>query len=216
MNDRYLFLLGGNTSLFKAHEAFIAKAGGSNAKIALLIMYSPNWEKYLPHYEKPWNDIGINNYSLIMPDENGNLDINQAKEILDSSTGIFIGGGHTPTYHKYFVTSAMKDLIKEKYDSGIPIAGCSAGALISLRHSFIAPDETKTSDIQSIEGIGLLHDVLIGVHYTENNQQSYLAEAMKRLSINTGLGIDENACAVFKNECLEYCIGKAVHHVYVG
>jgi cyanophycinase len=213
VNERYLFLFGGNTSLVPAHEAFIAKAGGQVAKIALLITYSPNWEKYLRHYEGPWKEIGINDYAIIMPDQDGNLDIEKAKDILNWATGIFIGGGHTPTYQRYYARSPMAELIKARYDCGVPVAGCSAGALISLQDSFISPDETDSKDIQLFKGIGLLGDILIGVHFTENHQQPYLTSAMRKLSINSGYGIDENACVVFKNEVYDFNIGSGVHLV---
>jgi cyanophycinase len=213
MKNRYLFLLGGNTSLYEAHEAFIEKAGGRDAKIALLITYSANYEKYLPHYEKPWDKLGIKDYSIIMPDKDGYLDNKKVEQTLDQASGIFIGGGHTPAYLCHFAMSPMKELIKEKYESGIPVAGCSAGALISLQQSFISPEEIEGNQIQLFEGIGLLNEVLIGVHYSEENQQPYLNEAMNRLSIKTGYGIDENACVVFKNEKHELNIGNGVHKV---
>jgi cyanophycinase len=213
MNDRFLFLFGGNPSLFEANHEFVAASGGNEAKIALLFTYSVEWERYLPHYVNPWKEIGIHSYSLVMPDEHGRFDYEKTAETLNAATGIYIGGGNTQSYYRHYASSPMKELIKERYSQGVPVAGCSAGALISLSKSFIFPDETKDNHLEIIEGIGLLSDALIGVHYTEENQHPYLVKAMEKLSIQTGYGIDENACAVFKNEKHVLSIGDSVHRL---
>ncbi|MGM7684954.1 Type 1 glutamine amidotransferase-like domain-containing protein [Cytobacillus sp. Hm23] len=213
MKDRYLFLFGGSPSLLQANQTFVQKCRGKKAHIALLITYSPKWKEYLSYYAQTWEEIGINSYSVIMPDENNQLDYEQATNTLAQSTGIFIGGGSTYEYHKQYTKSPIKQLIKEHYYNGIPVAGCSAGALISLTDSFISPDESKTKEIEMIKGIGLLSNILIGVHYTEDKQEPYLHSALNQTSIPFGYGIDENACVVFKNEEHLRNIGSSVHSI---
>ncbi|SFA88268.1 MULTISPECIES: Type 1 glutamine amidotransferase-like domain-containing protein [unclassified Bacillus (in: firmicutes)] len=213
MNERYIYLFGGNPSLKEANREFVEKAGGSEARIALLIMNTAKWEKFLPVYTTVWEELGISRYDIIIPDGNSILDNKKTEEILKNATGIYIGGGDTYLYHNHYVNSPVKEMIMKQYNEGVPVAGCSAGALIILEKSFISPEESKNKTIDYIDGIGLLKELCIGVHYTEENQKPHLIKALQQYGFSTGYGIDEEACAVFKNEKFEKTIGQDVHYL---
>jgi cyanophycinase len=216
MIDKYLFLFGGNPSLEDANKEFIAKAGGKDAKIALLIMNREGWEEYLPRYTSTWKSKGVENYSVILPDDEGYLDHTETISILRNSTGIYIGGGDTEKYHDYYTTEPIKTVLNECYNKGIPIAGCSAGALILPETCLISPSDTKSGEMIVKQGMGLLSNLLISVHFTEWNEEPHLLEGMRNLKIRRGFGIDEEACAVFKNGEFEYTIGNAVHKIEIS
>lgn len=211
MKNRYLYLFGGNPSLMEANQDFILRAGGPKARIALLIMNTTQWERFLPAYTESWHEIGIADYSIIIPNEHSVLDHTHTEEILDNATGIYIGGGDTYLYHEHYATSPIKEMIKKRYLEGIPVAGCSAGALISLEKSYISPNESMDDGIDYIDGIGLIDDVLIGVHYTEENERQNLLQAKQRYKVSKAYGIDEEACVVFENETFMKVIGNDVH-----
>lgn len=211
MKERYVYLFGGNPSLNEANREFVEKAGGTKARIALLIMNTSKWEKFLSAYTSVWEELGICRYDIIIPDESSTLDNNQTEEILKNATGIYIGGGDTYLYHNHYVNSPVKEMIMKRYHEGIPVAGCSAGALIILEKSFISPEESKSNSIDYIDGIGLLKELCIGVHFTEENQNPHLMKALQHYGFNEGYGIDEEACAVFKNEKFKKSIGQEVH-----
>ena len=134
---------------------------------------------------------------------------------LKESTGIFIGGGDTKKYHDYYANEPIKSLIKEQHNRGVPIAGSSAGALILPEISLISPNDTKNGKMISKNGIGLLTDILISVHFTEWNDEKNLVAGMLEHKIAHGIGIDEEACAVFRNGHFETAYGNAVHHVKI-
>nr|WP_245746112.1 Type 1 glutamine amidotransferase-like domain-containing protein [Evansella caseinilytica] len=141
------------------------------------------------------------------------MNYSEVTSILEESTGIFIGGGDTEKYHHYYANEPIKSLIKEKYNRGIPIGGSSAGALILPEISLISPNDTKNGEMISKDGIGLLNDILIGVHFTEWNKEKNLVAGMLKHKIAHGIGIDEEACAVFRNGQFENAYGEAVHHL---
>jgi cyanophycinase len=213
MANKYLFLFGANPSLEEANEKFIQEAGGPNAKIVLLIMNRSGWEEYLPRYTDVWKRNGVEDYSVILPDDQGELNEKAAIELLRKATGIFIGGGDTEKYHAYYAVEPIKSILKERYNEGVPIAGASAGALILPEVCLISPNDSKNGDMLSKDGVGLITNLLIGVHFTEWNDESNLIAGMKKHNIRYGLGIDEEACVIFKNGILEAEIGKSVHHI---
>jgi cyanophycinase len=215
MVNKYLFLFGANPTLEEANEMFIRRAGGRKAKLVLMIMYRSGWEEYLPKYTDTWKRHGVERYSVIIPNDQGKLNELEAIELLREATGIFIGGGDTEQYHAYYATDPIKSILQDRYNEGVPIAGSSAGALILPEICLISPNDSNNGEVLSKVGVGLLSDILIGVHYTEWSDESNLLAGMKEHKIRYGIGIDEEACAVFINGKFESEIGDSVHHIEI-
>lgn len=202
MQTRKLYLLGGNTSQKEANIHFANAAGGRHAHLALLIVYREGWEEFLPRYTSHWISQGVNekNISVIVPDETGNLDTEKAADIIQNATGIFIGGGHSETYHALYTQQPFKQLLKEKYRAGIPLAGNSAGALIMPETVLLSPHDTDHQRAWSGPGIGLLQNQLISVHFSQWHDEPNLIAGLIRHDIPIGYGIDEDACLYLENE----------------
>ena len=93
---RRLFLLGGSAAFEAVAGPFVAAAGGREARIVLQQQGSAGWKKYVPQYALPWRRRRVTQIWPVVPDESGALDIEAVSALLDSASGIFIGGGHTP------------------------------------------------------------------------------------------------------------------------
>jgi cyanophycinase len=210
---RLLFLLGGSAAFDVVAEEFVPAAGGRDAIIALLMQGGSGWEKYVPEYAKPWTRRGVSRYNPIAPDENGTLDLDAASAKLCEATGIFIGGGHTPTYHRLYATEPVRGIIRESYHKGVPIAGVSAGALVATEICVLPPDETDDGSLKIVAGLGLVSDLIVGVHFTESNALPSVLEAMARTRTRTGWGIDEPACAVFEDGQFKGTLGRSVYEI---
>ena len=213
MSHRLLFLLGGSAAFDVVAEEFVPAAGGCDATIALLMQGGRGWEKYVPDYVQPWIRWGASRYYPIAPDENGTLDLDAVSAKLCEATGIFIGGGHTPTYHRLYATEPIRSLLRASYHKGVPIAGVSAGALITPEICMLTPDETDDGSLQIVAGLGLVSDIIIGVHFTELNARPGVLEAMARTRTRTGWGIDEPACAVFEDGEFKGVLGQSVYEI---
>ena len=96
---------------------------GVEATIVLLMQGGSRWEKYVPEYTQHWIRRGVYRYYPIVPDENGTFDLDAVSARLREATGIFIGGGHTPTYHRLYATEPIRNIIRERYGEGVPVAG---------------------------------------------------------------------------------------------
>lgn len=211
--NRYLYLLGGHSFQAEANKDFIEKSGGKSAKIALFIMNRPGWENYVPLFKNTWGQFGVTDVEVVVPNKRGEVDIGRVKKILSTSSGIFIGGGDTLAYHHHYATSPIKEMITTQYKQGIPIAGNSAGALILPECCLISPEDNEEGTLLFKKGIGLISNILISVHFTEWNDKKNLVQGMESTRIMQGIGIDENACAVFKNEKFHLSYGSHVHRI---
>jgi len=213
VTHRLLFLLGGSAAFDVVAEEFVPAAGGRDATIVLLMQGGHGWEKWVPEYTEPWIRRGVSRYYPIVPDENGTLDLDTVSAKLREATGIFIGGGHTPTYHRLYATEPIRSVLRESYHKGVPIAGVSAGALIAPEICVLPPDETNDGSLQIAAGLGLVSDLIVGVHFTELNALPSVLEAMARTKTRSGWGIDEPACAVFEDGQFKGALGWSVYEM---
>lgn len=210
---RLLFLLGASAAFDVVAEEFAPAAGGCDSNIALLMQGGRGWEKYVPEYTQPWIQRGVSRYYPIVPREDGTLDLDAISAKLREATGIFIGGGQTLTYHRLYATEPIRSILLESYHKGIPIAGCSAGALIAPEICVVPPDETEDGSIKIVAGLGLVSDLIVGVHFTERKALPSVLEAMVKTQTQTGWGIDEPACAVFEDGQFSHALGRAVYEI---
>ncbi len=215
MARKTLFLLSARSGFEAVAEEFVPAAGGPEASIALLL-FSNNDKtpKYVAEYAEPWLRRGIARYDVVLPDVSGALDIEDAKRKIAAATGILIGGGTTERYRELFATEPVAQLIRDKYEQGVPIAGCSAGAMIMNDR---CPHYNDAEELDGFRpGLGLLRDIMIGVHFSERGVLKYLLAEMKLAGVRQGLGIDEPACAVFVDGKLDHTMGRAVHRIVVS
>lgn len=213
MSKRRAYLLGGQAAHELSAAEFVAASGGADARIALLMRGGENARAYIPRYADAWKQRGATQIHVIMQDEDGCFDAEDGLGKLRQATGIYIAGGHTPTYHRLYATEPLRSGIIEAYESGIPFAGMSAGALLAPRICAIPPEDTGEPAPVILEGLGVVEDLIVGVHFSEWNALPHVLEAMATTRTRTGLGIDEGACAVFENGKLARVLGESVHEV---
>ena len=216
MSSGKLFLLGGDAVLDTVADEFVPAAGEREVVIALLMQGGSGWEKYVPRYAEPWARRGATCCYPIAPDESGELDLEDVSAKLRKATGIYIGGGHTPTYHRLYAAEPIRSLIRKRHQAGVPVAGLSAGALIALDVCVFDSNEIEQNSSRIVPGLGLVHDLLVEVHFTEWNRLPDLLEAMVQTGTHVGWGIDEAACMVVEEGQFRRVLGRSVHKVMMS
>lgn len=209
LNNRHLFLFGGSPPFSKKFgEQFATIAKKSNGKIAILFLERDGWETYMSKYTVALEEHGIDNIVYLPLSQKTN---NQTLAALKSCRGIIIGGGKTELYRSYIVDTKIGEMIKELYWLGVPVAGFSAGALISPEHCVIPPIDNSQNKHLFLKGLGLIKDCVVSVHYTKWQEKSRLIEAVKKLNVTNGFGIDDKAAIYFVNESLKETEGEEIH-----
>lgn len=208
-----LFLLGGSPAYPAYADEFTAAAGGKDARIAVLVQTRPGWEKYGSEISQPWQERGVTKITAVTPNEQGLLDVEAAVDALQRATGIFICGGKTPVYHRLYASEPLGAVIREKYAAGTPVAGVSAGALLSLEICQFTAEETGGTELEIARGLGLARGFAIGVHYSEWNSQVDVLEVMAKTRTPIAYGIDEPACLVCEDGLPARALGKSVWRI---
>jgi cyanophycinase-like exopeptidase len=91
----------------------------------------------------------------------------------------------------------------------------SAGALLAPDVCVLSRDEAADGVLRIEEGLGLAHDLVIEVHFSELDRLPHLLEAMSRLQANVGWGIDEPACMVLEDGQIKRVLGQSVYKVAI-
>lgn len=207
--DRHLFLFGGGPPFtINMAKQFASMIISKPGQVSILCMDREGWKEYMPKYTQALIDHGITEFVYLpLP----TTPIEQVVESLKNSSAIIIGGGDTNRYADCIVETAISDTIKACYESGIPVAGFSAGALISPDLCVISPEDNEQHEIQYRKGLGLISDVVIAVHFSQWNEEEYLRTAVKNYPDAQNYGIDEGTCIYFVNEHLEAMDGGGVY-----
>ncbi|MET3695893.1 cyanophycinase [Bacillus oleivorans] len=212
--DRHLYLFGGGPPFTKnMAKQFTQISLKLNQPVSILFVERDGWEQYMPKYTQALEELGLNDfYFLPLP----TTPIKEVIQCLTHSSGIIIGGGNTNLYADYIVESTISNKIKECYERGIPVAGFSAGALISPELCIISPKDNEWNEFQQRKGIGLISETVIAVHFSQWDDEDHLRKAASKYSHYKNYGIDEETGLYFLNGCLEDMDGNSVYRLEKG
>ncbi|NDI35567.1 Type 1 glutamine amidotransferase-like domain-containing protein [Chengkuizengella sediminis] len=212
--NKHLFLFGGGPPFTKKMaKKFVQETSKKNSPISFLVVERVGWKQYIPNYTSSLKELGVEDIQILpLP----STPTNKVIKCLNDSSGIIIGGGDTNVYADYIVDTPISKVIKEKYEDGTPVAGFSAGALISPEHCIISAKDNVHKEFQQRSGIGLVSNVLLAVHFTEWNDQNHLREAVNRYGEQTNYGINEDTCVYLLNGELHDTEGNGVYSIEKG
>ncbi|RLQ93324.1 Type 1 glutamine amidotransferase-like domain-containing protein [Falsibacillus albus] len=208
MYDRHLFLFGGSPPFTRNLAEKFGSLIPNNKPIAILFVDRPGWQAYMPKYTDALTKWGDSPFTFHPMTDDGNCgDFSD----LQRAGGIVIGGGDTVKYHQHIIDTQIGTLIREKYSEGIPIAGFSAGALISPAHCIIPPIDNDWNEHLFLKGLGLVNHCVISVHYRKWDEEANLKAAIHQTKSPVGYGIDDEAGIYFHNEELAFTEGFMTH-----
>ncbi|SHG65402.1 Type 1 glutamine amidotransferase-like domain-containing protein [Ornithinibacillus halophilus] len=194
---KHLFLYGGSPPFTNRLGETYANLVKRKGKVSILFIERPGWEQYMEKYTSVLKLNGIDQFSY-MPINTNNTSVEEISE----SAGIIICGGNTVEYHKYIVGTEIGNGIQQLYNKGIPVAGFSAGALISPTKCVISPIDNSENEQLFYNGLGLVNGCVICVHFSKWKEKNNLKIAVEKTGVSTGYGIDDSVGIYFKNEVL--------------
>ncbi|WP_019413975.1 Type 1 glutamine amidotransferase-like domain-containing protein [Paenisporosarcina sp. TG20] len=198
MKNKHLFLFGGSPPFGKhLGRKFADFCCNNKGKVAVLFLERDGWKEYMKKYTSVLETNGLVKFVYLPLSP---IPSKSTIEELVSCTGIVIGGGKTELYRDYIVDTDIGKHIKEMYEQGVPVAGFSAGALISPRNCVIPPIDTPKNKHLFLNGLGLISNCVISVHFTKWKEESNLKSALSKTKVSVGYGIDDDVGLYFLNE----------------
>jgi cyanophycinase len=192
--------------------AFFNSAGGKLANIGIIPCASQDPSVIGDRYHQIFRGMGAEQVQI--------LDIRQPKEcdeprwlnILASCTGVFITGGDQLRLRDLIGGSQFIAAIKQRITIGnLVMAGTSAGAAI-VGEKMISGGSSGESPNRSLvdltDGLGFFPELLVDQHFHNRNRMARLMSAIAAHPDKLGIGIDEDTCAAFEDDCIFEVLGK--------
>lgn len=193
-------------------HTFFTRAGGTEAKIAIVPCASREPSAIGERYHKIFTEMGATSIELLDIRERTQGEDPKWQEYMEECTGVFMTGGDQLRLCALVADTPLMEKVRMKVREGkIVLAGTSAGAAV-MGHHMIAGGGSGESPNRSLvdmaTGLGILPDVIVDQHFHNRNRMARLLSAIASHPDRLGIGIDEDTCAMFQGDGVIEVIGK--------
>lgn len=179
-------------------STFLQLSGGRNARIAIVPTAS-SIETAGERYKAIFLEMGATSAEVLFignrEDANGDAHIDS----LEQATGIFLTGGNQMRLSALVGGTKVAQLVKQRHEQGVIVAGTSAGASILSSHmvAYGASGETPRLRMANmIAGFGLVPELIIDQHFRQRDRIGRLLSLVASNPGLLGVGIDEDTAAL--------------------
>ncbi len=178
-------------------DRFVALAGGSDARIAIIPTASsaPDMGTF---YERVFVRHEVARAKSLNFERRSDCDDSDWLAWLGEATGIFIAGGNQLKLTSIIGGTQAARLLRLRNAAGVPVAGTSAGAAFLSEHMIAYGDEGDTPHagmVMMCAGLGLTNKVIVDQHFRERDRLGRLLTALAYNPFALGLGVDEDTAA---------------------
>jgi cyanophycinase len=217
-----LFAIGGAEAKLRRRtvlEAFVAAAGGSDARIAVVSSASSLGVQVVEVYKGVFTSLGAREVISLRPESRTQAQDPDLVEPLGKVSAIFLSGGNQLKLSSFITGTPFGDAIQEAYQRGAVVGGTSAGASILAEHmvAFGAGGSTPKQRMSQLSaGLGLLRGVVIDQHFEQRNRYGRLLSLVAQSPSLLGLGVDEDTAAVIHDGSRLTVVGRGAVTVVDG
>jgi cyanophycinase len=174
-------------------QRFVELCGGEAARIVLITTASDSPDEVLAEYERVFRKLGVDHLSELRLHGRGDADSDDFADLLTSATGVFITGGDQSKL-RTIVGSRINDIITDRLEDGLVVAGTSAGATAMGRTMILGGDgpEVAAAAVRTGPGLGFVPQTLIDMHFGERGRLPRLLSGVAMAPEHLGIGLDEN------------------------
>src|SRR4249919_1464994 len=152
---------------------FVAAAGGSDARIAVIPTASSLGDEVVEVYDALFRRLGAAEVRACRPESREEAADPDLVKVLDEATGVFMTGGNQLKLSAIICGTPVGDAVVRAHQRGAVVGGTSAGASIQSSHmvAFGAGGTTpKQRMTQLAAGLGLLDGCVIDQHFAQRNR----------------------------------------------
>ncbi len=214
MRTGHLIVIGGAEDKIRDRvilSRFVALAGGSDARIAVIATASSFAAEVAERYRQVFTDLGAARVDPILAQARPAANDETFVGLVERATGIFLTGGNQLRLSSTIGGTRLSRAIDERYHAGAVVAGTSAGASALSTHmiAFGASGLTPKQRMAQISaGLGLLPGVIIDQHFQQRNRLGRLLALVAQNPSLLGIGIDEDTAGVVTPDHVVEVIGR--------
>lgn len=215
VKNNAILVIGGAEDKVHGREilyTFFQRAGGRAAHIGILPCASRDPVAIGARYQQIFAEMGAQMIEIMDIRDRSQSEDPNWKSSLEHCTGIFMTGGDQVRLCGLLADTPLVDFLRQRAQLGdLTLAGTSAGAAV-MGHHMIAGGGSGESPNRSLvdmaTGLGILPDIIVDQHFHNRNRMGRLMSAIAIQPDRTGIGIDEDTCALFQSDGVFRVIGK--------
>ncbi|HMQ03084.1 MAG TPA: cyanophycinase [Pyrinomonadaceae bacterium] len=206
-----LLVIGGGERPPDAMRKFVEWSGGAKARILVITWASGVPEESFAALKKNFEEAGagVVNHAPQRPlDDNGST---QFAVLLRGATGVFFSGGDQNRIMEVLSDDVRLSSLKEKYRTGTPFGGTSAGAAVMSDPMMTGEADLKVLDGSKVgvrKGLGLIPNVIFDQHFLVRQRHNRLFGLIMVNPKMLGIGIDEDTAVLIEDNRRLTVLGK--------
>lgn len=216
-----IFAIGGAEAKLRRRSvlrAFVAEAGGADARIAVVPSASSLGPEMVDVYRAVFGSLGAGEVIGVRPENRAEASNGQLSETLAGATAVFMTGGNQLKLSGFITGTPFGAAIHAAHRRGVVVGGTSAGASILADYmiAFGSGGSTPRQRMSQLSaGLGLVTGAVIDQHFEQRNRYGRLLSLVAQSPSLLGIGIDEDTAAVIRESVLEV-IGRGAVTVIDG
>ncbi|MGQ0540502.1 MAG: cyanophycinase [Blastocatellia bacterium] len=197
-----LLVIGGGERPPDALKKFVEWSGGSKARILVV-----TWASGLPEesFDALKRDFAVFPAASIDHAAMRPLDAEKRAKFIEqmrNATGIFFSGGDQSRIMNVLADEELLKLIRDKYATGTPFGGTSAGAAAMSDPMMTGEADLKILDGGKVgvrKGLGLIPDIIFDQHFLVRQRHNRLFGFILVNPKMLGIGIDEDTAVLIED-----------------
>lgn len=201
-NERVIVLGGSDKIPDGAITQFMDWARGKESKI-LIIPWATTGKEYAQVIQQQLEPFAGKNSFTIAPSFPMNAKMKALfLAQLKNATGVYLTGGDQERILKTIKDKEIRSALTNKFKSGTPFVGTSAGTAIMSGIAIIAENEGPKGEPELVTGAGLCFlppHVIVDQHFVVRNRELRLRLLVKANPGTIGVGVDEPTGFIVEN-----------------
>ena len=193
----WLIPIGGKLTDASILARFVELCGRRKPVIAILPTASEESDMGA-WYEKQFAKHGVKYARALNFQRRSDCDDRDWVSQLEDADGVFITGGNQLRLTTIMGGTPAAQILHDRFYSGMPVAGTSAGAAVMSEHMIAGGEEGPTPRAGMVTlapGFGLTRDMIIDQHFRQRDRLGRLLTALSFNPALLGLGVDEDTAA---------------------
>ena len=216
-----LIIIGGHEDKERDQEILKAVADRVNGGLLLIAtLASTEANEQWRNYRDVFRNLGLKKIEQLDLESRAEADDDARTKLLRSAQAVFFTGGDQLRITSNFGGSPLCNIMRERYASGMVVAGTSAGASVMSETMLVAGpgDEShRMGDaLRMAPGLGLTEDLIVDQHFAQRGRIGRLVGAVAQNPRLIGVGIDEDTAIVAREGESFEVIGTGAVYVIDG
>ena len=190
----------------------------SNPRMVVMTIATNKPEEAKEKYSKVFRDARFKHVDFIDVSLRDDAFNEKSIDKVRKSDILFFTGGDQLNITSLMGGTPLHDLLHQRHDDGVVIAGSSAGAAM-MSSSMITSGESNSapmvSGVQIAPGMDLIDGTIIDTHFSQRGRYGRLLTAIAHYPQAIGIGLDEKTAIVMKEGKIK-AIGEGVVTIIDG